>query len=310
MPAQLPAYAPHAPPSSPRATAALAAIALCAALAGCKKPSDDRAAGSAALPGSGAPAGSAGAAAPAATDAAGTVAVLVGGERVAAIAPDQVAKWPRLDTLVPEPMRRLGTWIKIELVGATSTTIDRPGQRFPDMVPAVFPGEGGAPAFGMFDPVEHAKRGAPAMRADGLREIRLDLNAEGRGGDHQGGMSEDADPTKLVLKIKTAAGEQQLTGAQILALPRTAQPGSDTTRGWPLLQILEAAGVTKFDRLALVAGSGAGTLSIERREIDAKSVPFVKLNKQGELRVRVLKQAGTGWSVGGDLRGLTAIEVK
>jgi hypothetical protein len=157
----------------------------------------------------------------------------------------------------------------------------------------------------MFDPVELAKKGKPGLRTDDLREIRIEISAEGRGGDHQGGTGEGADPMKIVVEIEQPSGKSKLTGEQILALPREQQPGNEETHGWRLQQLLDAAGIKKYEQLALRDASGA-TVIVERKD---KTVPFIKLNKQGDLRVRVLKREGTGWQTAGDLRSLVAIKV-
>jgi len=291
-------------------------VAALLAAAGCKKeerPSGGGSAGSAAAgPATTGSAGSAGATAgsagAAATAPAGTVEIFVNDESVAKVPPAEVAKWPRVDALVPEGSRRLGTWQKVKLVGAKTEELGRPSQAYPDMIPALFPGDGGKPAFGMFDPVEHAKKAKPGLRADDVREVRITLATEGRSGDHQGGTGEGADPMAIVVDIETPAGASKLTGAQILAIQREPMPGSEDTHGWRLAKLLDAAGIKKFERLVLADASGS-SLVLERKDLDAKTVPFIKLNKQGALRVRVLKQVGTGWQTAGELRALAAIKV-
>lgn len=239
----------------------------------------------------------------------GDVEIFVNDTSVAKVTRDQIATWPRVDTLVPEESRRLGTWATVSITGAKPSALQRPSQNYPDMVPALFPGDGGAPSFGMFDPVEHAKKGQPGLRADAIREVRITLATEGRSGDHQGGAGGDADPSKLIVAIKTPTGDGQLTGAQILALPREAMPGNDDTKGWRLAQLLEAAGIKKFEKLILLDASGGSNIILERKDLDAKTVPFIKLNKQGQLRLRVLKQSGDGWQPAGELRALATIQV-
>ena len=52
-------------------------------------------------------------------------------------------------------------------------------------------------------------------------------------------------------------------------------------------------------------------LTLEKADLDEKvSVPYVKLNRQGSLRVIVYKKHGDAWQRGGDLRGLAYIEVQ
>lgn len=242
---------------------------------------------------------------------ANTVEIFVNDSSVATITPAQIAAWPRVDKLVPPEAQRLGMWMQIQFVTASSpTSLERPSANHPDKVPVLFPGEGGAPAFGLFDPVELAKRGTPAFRADSVREVRLTLSAQERGGEHQGSTGEATDPTKLVVKITTQGGDKQLTGAQILALPREPQPGNEDTKGWRVTQFLEAAGVKAYEKVVLIDASGT-SLPYERKELEAKTAnPFVKLNKQGALRFRMFKKQGEGWQPRADLRSLTAIQVK
>ena len=284
-------------------------VALVAAL-GCKK--EDKPSGATGgATGSGGSAGVAPGSAPAPALPPGTVEVFVNDASVAKVSPDQIAQWPRLDTLVPEESRRLGTWAKVKLVGAKTEEVPRPSQTYTDMIPALFPGDGGKPSFGMFDAVEHAKKGKPGLRSDDIREIRISISKEGRTGDHQGSTTESSDPTKLVVEIETPTGNSKLTGEQILALPREPMPGMQDTHGWRLEQLLTAAGIKKFEQLVLRDAAG-GTLVLDRKDLDAKdakTVPFIKLNKSGALRVRVLKQAGTGWQGAGELRSLAAIKV-
>jgi hypothetical protein len=237
--------------------------------------------------------------------------VFVGDKSVAKLTPAQLASWPRLDTLVPEDARRLGTWTKLELeTGGAPSALERPSTNHPDKVPVVFPGANNRPAFGMFDPVELAKHGQPALRVDDLRAIRIAVSKSERGGDHQGGTGEGVDPTKLVVAIKAAAGERQLTGAEILKLPRESQPGNEDTKGWRLQQFLEAAGVKTYKSIVLIDAAGTA-LPLDPQDLDPQAaIPFIKLNKQGQLRFRLFKKQGTGWQPGADLRALTTIQIK
>lgn len=287
-------------------------VAALLAAAGCKKETPPGGAAGSASGAAGSATtvavGSAGATAGSADATAGSVEIFVNDASVAKVSPEQIAKWPRVDTLVPEESRRLGTWQKVKLVGAKPQEIARPSSAYPDMIPALFPGEGSKAAFGMFDPVEHAKKARPGLRADDVREIRITLATEGRSGDHQGGTGEGADPMAITIAIEAPGGASKLTGAQILALPREPMPGAPDTHGWNLTKLLEAAGIKKFERLVLGDDSGS-SLVLERKDLDAKTVPFIKLNKQGALRVRVLKQVGTGWQTAGELRALASIKV-
>ena len=96
---------------------------------------------------------------------------------------------------------------------------------------------------------------------------------------------------------------------ELLALPREGTPGSPDQKGWRLAALLDAAGVKSFAHLVLSDASG-NNLTLEKADLSDTSVPFIKLNKQGALRFRVLKKAGDGWTPSGDLRGLVAIDAK
>lgn len=240
----------------------------------------------------------------------GTVEIFVDDNSVAKVTTEQIAKWPRLDSLLPEGARRLGTWQTVYLRGASDkpAELNRPSTTYPELVGALFPGDDGKPSFGMFDPVELAKHGKPGLRQDGLREIRVVRSKGERGGEHQGGGAGE-DPLKLVLKIQTPGGEKSLTGEKILAIPREAMPGNADTKGWPLTKLLAAAEITKFTKLVLIDAAGT-SLSIDRKDFDDKTtIPFIKLNRQGSLRFRMLKKQGDGWQYAGDLRALSTIKV-
>ncbi|MBL0219816.1 MAG: hypothetical protein IPQ07_38875 [Myxococcales bacterium] len=274
------------------------------AVLGCgSKSTETQATGS----GTGTAAGTGAAVAPAST---GTH-VFVDDADVATVTAAQVASWPRVDTLVPEAARRLGKWQAIYIKGAKPqvSELNKPFETYRDYVPALFPGEGGKISFGLFDPVELGKKGKPALQEDGVLELRIKLAGDtGRGeNDHGGGSA--TDPAELQLKIKTAKGEQILTGEKLLALPREAMPGGGgDAKGWKLVALLEVAGVKTWDKLLLKDAAGL-SLTIEHKDLDDKTVPFVKLNRQGSLRFRIFKQQGEGWTPSGDLRALTSIEV-
>jgi len=230
---------------------------------------------------------------------------------VGKVRPAQLATWPRLDSLLPGDARKIGTWQSVSLQGASAkpNELAHPSSSFPDMVPAVFPGDGGAPAFGMFDAVELARKGKPAMRADHISAIRIKIATGGNRGQNDDSGGTTGDPTKLVVTVKSPAGVTKLTGDQLLDLPREPTPGNPEQRGWRLTALLDAAGVKHFDHLVLTDATGT-SLALERGDVSDTSVPFIKLNKQGALRLRVLKKAGDGWNAAGDLRALVAIDVK
>lgn len=257
-------------------------------------------------------AGSAGSAGSATAEASAEkhVEIFVDDKPVGKLAMAQVNLWPRLDTLVPVSARRLGTWQTITLKGAKTTDVQQPSSTYPELVPALFPGEDGAPAFGMFDPVELAKKGKPSLREDAVTEVRVTLAQDSGRGQNDHGDGGGGDPTKLEVHIKTASGEHVIKGPQLLELPREPQPGEmNDTKGWTLAQLLAHAGVTKYERLRLTGESGTN-LTLEKQDLDPKtSVPFIKLNRQGSLRFRVFKKEGNAWQAAQDLRGLAGIEV-
>jgi len=236
--------------------------------------------------------------------------IFVNDTSVAKLDAAKLASWPRLDTLVPTEARRLGTWEIVYLKGSKASELPHPSMSYPDMVPAVFPAENGSPAFGMFDPVELAKRGTPGLRQTDLTEIRIKIaTGGGRGQNDDGGGGGGADPTTLVITVKQASGTTKFTGTQILALPREGAPGNEDQKGWRLTKILDAAGVKKYERLVLSDAAGLN-LTLDKKDFDDKStIPFIKLNKQGALRFRIFKKQGEGWNPTGDLRALTGIEV-
>ena len=89
------------------------------------------------------------------------VQIFVDDQPVATVKDSQINAWPRLDTLIPAADQRMGTWETLcwAAVPAKPTEINRPSSTHPDLIPALFPGEGGTASFGLFDPVELAKHG-------------------------------------------------------------------------------------------------------------------------------------------------------
>ena len=220
-------------------TLVLSFVVVLAAAGACKK--DDRSAGAGGSGGSAAPgsasgspgmsAGSgSGSAATVTATAAGVVEVFVNDASVAKVTPDQIAKWPRLDTLLPEESRRLGTWATVRIAGAKTEEVKRPSSNYPDMVPALFPGPGGKPAFGMFDPVEHAQKGKPGLQADEVREIRIKISAEGRmarapGRDRRGrGSVEDRRRDQDARRREQADGRARSSPCRASRCPATRTP--------------------------------------------------------------------------------------
>ena len=240
------------------------------------------------------------------------VVVLVNGKEVAKLTSGAVDKYPRLDTLLPQDAQRLGTWAEITTVtadpSAVPSAIKSPAQAYPDLVPVLFPGADG-PAFGMFDPVELAKRGSAKVSHTKIREVRVTLLADGMRGqnDHQGGGIQD--PTQLKIQISSTQGQKVLTGPELLAMPRVAQPDGGDHQGWDLVAVLDALGLGTWAEVALADADGVSA-TVARKDLGAdKGAAFLKLNRSGAIRFRVYTKTGTGWATGADVRGLASIKI-
>lgn len=240
------------------------------------------------------------------------VEILVGVTPTAQVDEAKVKDWPRLDALLPEDARRLGKWQAIKITTASGKVLDleKPFETDRDKLPALFPSEGGGVSFGMFDPVELGKRGKPTLREDKIQRVAVILDESGaRGGnDHQGG--ELVDPAHVKLTITTAKGSTELAGDKLLGIEREAMPGGGgDAKGWKLDTILAAGGVTSYTKVTLLDASGT-SIPLQKSELTADTVPFIKLNRQGSLRFRLYKKQGDGWQSSGDLRSLSTIKVE
>ncbi len=237
------------------------------------------------------------------------VRVFVDDQAVAQIAQADLAAFPRLDSLLPEDARRLGTWAELTTVGASgANAVKAPSQAYPDLIPAVFV-QDGAPAFGMFDPVELAKKGTARVAHTQIREIRITRLADGLRGqnDHQGG--EVVDPSQLKIAITAPTGPHELTGPALLALPRVAQPDGGDHQGWDLIAVLDSLGLKDWKRLSLADAAGVSATLTRADLTPGKATAFLKLNRSGAIRFRVYSKTGTGWTTSADLRGLAAIKI-
>jgi hypothetical protein len=248
---------------------------------------------------------------PPAAPATPTVQLFVDDAPVGTIALEQVKLWPRLDSLVPTSARHLGSWQDVYLhgKGPKPTELHQPTASYPEYVPALFPGEDGKPAFGLFDPVELSKHGKPAVREDDVTQVRIKLSQNGSHGQNESGTAEITDPKDLKISIKTHTGTSTLAGDKLMAVPREPMPGSTDPKGWTLKTVLATAGISKYEKVLLTDAAGLN-LTLEKQDLDpATSIPFIKLNRQGSLRVKVFKKQGDSWQGTGDLRGLVAIEI-
>ncbi len=238
-----------------------------------------------------------------------SVQIFVDDAPVGTIALEQIKLWPRVDALVPTSARHLGSWQDLTFKAANPQPLHQPSASFPDYVPALFPGDDGKPSFGLFDPVELAKHGKPAAaRQDDVSEIRIKMSQGGHGQNEQGNAA-DSDPMKIKVAIKTPKGESTLDGPKLLAVPREPQPGGKDPKGWTLATLLKTAGVDHYEKVVLTDAAGLN-LTLEKQDLDPKaSIPFIKLNRQGTLRVKIFKKQGDSWQGSGDLRGLVSVEV-
>ena len=236
--------------------------------------------------------------------------VFVDDQPIAHVAVAHLKTWPRLDQLLPTTARRLGTWDDVFVKGKDPkpSQLHRPSDTYPQLVPALFVADDGTPSFGMFDPVELAKHGKPEVRHDAVSEVRIKLQAGGGRGEHDQSDGAANDPAQMKISVKTPKGTSTLEGAKLLAVAREPMPGEGDARGWTLATIMKTAGIDKFEKVSLSDSSGLN-LMLEKADFTADSIPYVKLNRQGSLRVQVYKKQGNGWQRSGDLRGLSSIEV-
>jgi hypothetical protein len=241
---------------------------------------------------------------------AGMVDLFVDDQQVAHVPVSALQSWPRLDSLIPVPARRLGAWddVYVKTKQPKPSQLHRPSDQYPQLVPALFVSADQTPSFGMFDPVELAKHGKPEVREDNISEVRIALQKGGGRGEHESGEGGATDPEDLKLSIKTAKGASTLDGKKLLDVAREPIPGETDARGWTLATVMKTAGIDKFERILLTDTNGLN-LTLEKRDFSATSVPYVKLNRQGSLRVQVFTKQGAGWQRAGDLRGLVSIEV-
>jgi hypothetical protein len=240
---------------------------------------------------------------------AGAVAVFVDDKPTATLDAATIATWPRIDAALPAEMQKLGTWESISLRGTTNQDIMAPADRYPSLVPALYPGADGGVAFGMFDIVDHAKKAAPRVTVAGVREIRIKLVEDSDRGMNEDGGGAGFDVTKLSVAIEGGT-KPRLTGEEIINLKREPPPNGDVnTQGWRLTTLLDAAGI-KNPKELLLSDSGSVHLTVTAAQLDpATSVPYLKLNKQGALRFRIYTKEGSGWTLGGNLKGLASIKV-
>ena len=194
---------------------------------------------------------------------------------------------------------------------AESKQLHKPSDVYRDLVPAVYVANDGAPAFGMFDPVDLANHGKPKVGENGVSEVRITLAKGGGRGENENGQGGGGDPTQLKIAIRTPCRRIDARGEEASRDRSPADPGDDSNepRGWTLATILDRQG-SSSSKTHAERRLGPSTVARTTADFDPKtSVPFVKLNRAGVLRVTVFKKQGDGWQRAGDLRGLVSIEV-
>jgi hypothetical protein len=236
--------------------------------------------------------------------------LVVDGASAGRVTPDQVQNWVRVDTILPEDARRLGKWASLTLTAnGKPIEITKPTERYPDKAPALFPAPDGTIAFGMFDAVELAKKGKPSYEQVGITKLEVKIATDTGHGGNDDGNAPPGDPMQTSVTVKTATGEVVLKGDKLLNIKRDPEPNGGGSEGWKLASLLDAAGVKKFDKLTLTGGAGTN-LVLDKTDVSDKSIPFIKLNRQAKLRLRVYVKKGDGWTNAKDLKDLQRVDVK
>jgi hypothetical protein len=236
--------------------------------------------------------------------------VFVNDQSITRLTPDQIQGWVQLPGVLPMQDRRQGMWSQISIKGRGEQpqVLTRPSDAYPDQIPALYPGDNGTLAFGMFQPVEFARHGAASMSVDGAREVRITVDLNSGRGQNDDGNSAVGDPRTIELTIKGPKGPQTIKGDKLIATPFDPSPNGSKDQGWKLTTLLANAGVTAFKQLILTDATGA-KLTLDKTDVSDTSVPFVKMNKQAKLKVRVWKKNGDGWTEAKNLRELKSIDV-
>ncbi|HVV84948.1 MAG TPA: hypothetical protein VHE35_17915 [Kofleriaceae bacterium] len=252
------------------------------------------------------------------------LAIFVDDQQVASSAELSAEPRPLVEVFPAAPS--LDTWLALEAIDASGKahTTMAPLQTQAGKFPAVAVGADGVElgfrtggATGpLADPVHEVTR--ITIKTHGDRgQIAAQVAAEGEhGGGDSAGNREHADEARpaaspdLQIEITGAGGDSVFTGDKLAALPVVHAPSGDTiTPGWSLTDLLHAAGVKHPQLVHLTDGEGA-TLQLAAADFDpAKTVLYLKLNRSGVIRFRVFRKTGETWEVGGELRGITKINI-
>jgi hypothetical protein len=259
----------------------------------------------------------------------GTVQILVGGKVAATADATWAARWAPLAELLPAEARNPASWniLEIHTAGGRVTTMPEPAATQPNMIAALFPGPDGID-FGMFTADALSKKGTPALVEHNAVDVRVKftpippggIGSAGSGsnghGDGEGNGSnrtkgDGPDLSTVTLNLKQKSGAHLLTGEELGKIAKVAPPTGDTeTTGWDVASILAAQQIKPAKKVVLTDDSGAA-VEIEAADLaPAKTLAFLKLNKQSQLRFRLFQKSPAGtWTVTGELRGVTQIEI-
>ncbi|MCE9574220.1 MAG: hypothetical protein K8W52_13820 [Deltaproteobacteria bacterium] len=261
----------------------------------------------------------------------GSVEIYVGGKVVATADAKWAARWAPLAELVPAEARNPKSWNVLEIHTASGrvTTMPEPASTQPDLIAALFPGKDGID-FGMFTAEALSKKGTPTMIETNVVDVRVKFTpgapgamggagsagsaAGGSGGAEGGGQHKDdqgPDLSVVTLNIKQPSGAHLLTGEELGKIAKVAPPTGDTeTTGWDVASILAAQKIKPTGKVVVSDDTGAAVEIAAGDLVPAKSLAFLKLNKQSQLRFRLFqKTEGGTWAVTGELRGVTQIEI-
>jgi hypothetical protein len=241
------------------------------------------------------------------------VGIFVNETKVAELDRTKAATWPRLDSLLPAEARRYGMWQAIAgKAGGADFDIKKPGAAYGALVPALYPSKSGKGiSLGLFDPVDLANKGEPKVGHEDLGELRVLIDTSSGRGQNDHGDGEATDPSAITLVIEAGGKTLELKGEKLLNIPRSNAPDDDSGehKGWTVNAIFAAQQLPPPRRVLLTGESM--NLTLEKEDLDEKTtIPFIKLNRQGQLRFRTYKKQGDVWApMGGDLRGLQKIKV-
>jgi hypothetical protein len=228
------------------------------------------------------------------------------------------------------------------------TTLPAPAASQPGMSAALYPGADGID-FAMFSADALAKHGTGSLVEHDVEEVRVRLTppapapgsdqgtdqgtdqgsdqgtgtgtaagAGGSGGNNGegGGANRSDHPTLpdlagVSLTIKQKSGNVVIKGDDLAKIKTVTAPQGDTsTPGWDVATVLAAEKITPTAKL-IVTDEGGTSVTLTAKQLDPKTdLAFMKVNKQGQIRFRLFeKNAGGGWDVAGELRGVTTIEL-